>query len=109
MQLLKLAMKFSESDKSDIQCIRELGEGWVGEEALAIAVYCSLKYSHNLQKALVVSVNHGGDSDSTGSITGNILGAYLGSDTIDDQWLNILEVTEIVMNFCKFIEHHDKS
>lgn len=109
MTLLKSAVQLSESDQNDIRCIRQLGEGWVAEEALAIAVYCSLKYPIDLQKALAVSVNHDGDSDSTGSITGNILGAYLGTDAIKKQWLEFLEVTEIVMNFCSFIEHHDKS
>lgn len=109
MTLLKSAVQLSESDQNDIRCIRQLGEGWVAEEALAIAVYCSLKYPSDLQKALAVSVNHDGDSDSTGSITGNILGAYLGMDAIKKQWLEFLEVTKIVMNFCNFIEHHDKS
>jgi ADP-ribosylglycohydrolase len=109
VKLLKLAMELSESDQSDIQCILNLGEGWVGEEALAIAVYCSLKYPNDLQKALVASVNHDGDSDSTGSITGNILGATLGMNAIKKDWLQFLEVTELVTNFCDFIEHHDKS
>jgi ADP-ribosylglycohydrolase len=109
IELLNQALKLSESDKSDIYCINELGEGWVGEEALAISVYCSLKYSDDLNKALVTSVNHSGDSDSTGSITGNILGAYLGMTAIDTRLLEKLDVTEIVMNFLEFIEHHDKS
>ncbi|MBV1709716.1 MAG: ADP-ribosylglycohydrolase family protein, partial [Erysipelothrix sp.] len=81
------------------------GEGWVGEEALAIAVFCSLRYSTDLYKALLVSVTHDGDSDSTGSITGNILGAYLGMNAIQDDWLKTLEVTDIVINFCNTIEN----
>jgi ADP-ribosylglycohydrolase len=107
--LLNQALILAESDQSDIQCIRTLGEGWVGEEALAIAVFCSLRYPDNLAKALSVSVTHDGDSDSTGSITGNILGAYLGMSAINNEWLNVLEVTEIVINFCEYVEHHDKS
>lgn len=107
--LLKSAVQLSGSDQNDIRCIRQLGEGWVAEEALAIGIYCSLKYPSDLQKTLAVSVNHDGDSDSTGSITGNILGAYLGMDAINKQWLEFLEVTKIVMDFCNFIEHHDKS
>lgn len=109
LSLLKMAFDLSKSDKSDIQCIKELGEGWVGEEALAISVFCSLRYATDLNKALSVCVTHDGDSDSTGSITGNILGAYLGMCALNDEWLNVLEVTKIVINFCNCIEHHDKS
>lgn len=109
VSLLNQAVILAESDQSDIQCIRTLGEGWVGEEALAIAVFCSLRYTNDLAKALSVSVTHDGDSDSTGSITGNILGAYLGISAINEEWLNALEVTEIVINFCNYVEQHDKS
>jgi ADP-ribosylglycohydrolase len=109
VSLLKLALYLSQSDESDIQCIKKLGEGWVGEEALAISVFCSLRYESDLNKALFVSVTHSGDSDSTGSITGNILGAYLGMSAINENWLDVLEVTEIVINFCNCVEHHDKS
>jgi ADP-ribosylglycohydrolase len=109
VSLLQQALSLSVSDLGDVQCIKQLGQGWVAEEALAIAVFCSLRYPGDLQKALSVSVNHDGDSDSTGSITGNILGAYLGMGSIHEEWLNILEVTEIVIDFCNFVEHHDKS
>ncbi|MDP3304940.1 MAG: ADP-ribosylglycohydrolase family protein [Erysipelotrichaceae bacterium] len=109
VSLLNQALILAESDQSDIQCIQTLGEGWVGEEALAIAVFCSLRYSNDLIKALSVSVTHDGDSDSTGSITGNILGAFLGMDAIKEEWLKVLEVTEIVITFCNYVEQHDKS
>lgn len=109
VSLLNQALILAESEQSNIQCIRTLGEGWVGEEALAIAVFCALRYPNDLAKALSVAVTHDGDSDSTGSITGNILGASLGMDALKDEWLEVLEVTEIVMNFCKFFDNHDKS
>lgn len=76
--------------------ISQIGEGWVGEEALAIAVYCSLKYKNEFDKAIIASVNHDGDSDSTGAITGNILGAYLGVDKIPERWIEQLELSEVI-------------
>ena len=59
---------------SDREAIQQLGEGWIAEETLAIAIYASLKYQNNFSEALLCSVNHRGDSDSTGIVTGNILG-----------------------------------
>lgn len=62
-----------------------LGEGWVAEEALAIAVYAALvgqaraaDPSAALALALRIGVNHGGDSDSTASLAGQLLGALHG-------------------------------
>ena len=54
-----------------------LGGGWVGEEALATVVYCAL-CAADFESAIVIAVNHAGDSDSTGAITGNLLGAANG-------------------------------
>ena len=50
--LLQQAILASEKDFDDMEIISRLGEGWVAEETLAIALYCSLKYSNDLKKAL---------------------------------------------------------
>lgn len=78
----------------------------------AIAIYCSLKYEHDFEKAIIASVNHSGDSDSTGSVTGNILGAHLGIDAIPQKFLDNLELKEIILeiaddlfNDCKISEY----
>ncbi len=78
------------------ESVEALGGGWVGEEALAIAVYCALVHENDLRRALLLAVNHSGDSDSTGSIAGNILGALHGTAAIPPEWLEQLELrTEI--------------
>lgn len=75
----------------DADRIAELGEGWVAEEALAIAIYSAL-VADDFADAVVLAVNHGGDSDSTGAITGNILGTAYGVAAIPEGWLNELEL-----------------
>lgn len=82
---------------SDLDAIHQLGEGWVAEEALAIAIYCSLKYSDDFEKGIIAAVNHKGDSDSTGAIAGNILGAYLGLKKIPEKYLQNLELKDIIL------------
>jgi ADP-ribosyl-[dinitrogen reductase] hydrolase len=74
------------------EAVERLGAGWVAEEALAIAVYCALVYPTDFRAAVCLAVNHGGDSDSTGAITGNILGALLGRGAIPPEWLARLEL-----------------
>jgi ADP-ribosylglycohydrolase len=45
---------------------------------------------------VVLAVNHDGDSDSTGAIAGNLLGARLGVGAIPDAWLEPLELREAI-------------
>ncbi len=65
----------------------------MAEEALAIGLFCALA-APDLESALRLAVNHGGDSDSTGAIAGNLLGASLGEDAIPERWLAVLELRE---------------
>ncbi len=93
-QALEEAVRLSSSDLEPVEAIQKLGEGWIAEEALAIAIYCALKFKHDFKEAIIAAVNHDGDSDSTGAITGNILGAYLGIDAIPNEWLEKVELKE---------------
>jgi ADP-ribosylglycohydrolase len=71
--------------------VESLGEGKVGEEALAIAVYCALA-APDPRSALLLAVNHSGDSDSTGAICGNLLGTLHGEEALPAEWLEPLEL-----------------
>ena len=92
---LDKAVDLSQSDKPPHIAIGELGEGWVAEEVLAISVYCAL-VAENFEQGVVLAVNHDGDSDSTGSITVNILGAMHGTGVISQRWIEPLELREVV-------------
>lgn len=96
LKLIDKALELSESDLADLDAIHKLGQGWVGDEALAIAIYCALKYERDFDKALIAAVNHSGDSDSTGAITGNILGAYLGLSKIPKKYIDNLELVDVL-------------
>ena len=85
------------SSASDVDNIEAIGEGWVAEETLAIAVYCAVKYFDNFEKAVIASVNHKGDSDSTGAVTGNILGAVVGYDAIPEFFKTDLELHDVIL------------
>lgn len=85
---------------------RSLGQGWVGEEALAIAVYCALLADASrargaeertvFEDAVSLAVTHVGDSDSTGSITGQLLGAAYGAGAIPERWAGAVELREVI-------------
>lgn len=56
----------------------------MAKEALDIAVYCALARAEPAQfvDALALAVTHSGDTDSTGAICGNILGALHGEAAV---------------------------
>ena len=92
------ALGLVDSPASDVDNIEAIGEGWVAEETLAIAVYCAVKYFDNFEKAIIASVNHKGDSDSTGAVTGNILGAVVGYDAIPEFFKTDLELHDVILH-----------
>ena len=94
--IMQKAIQLTESDMDDFSAIHQLGEGWVAEETLAIAVYCALKYENDFDMALRTAVNHNGDSDSTGAVCGNILGAYLGYNAIPQKYKERLELLDLI-------------
>lgn len=81
------AMELARSDAKDPDAIRQLGEGWVAEEAWAISLYCAVRHIDSMRDAIIAAVNHDGDSDSTGAITGNIMGAIYGYEAIKKERL----------------------
>ena len=97
MSIINRAICLAEGHESDSACIRQLGEGWVGDEALANAIFCSLRHQDDFSAGIISAVNHSGDSDSTGAIAGNILGARLGYAAIEDKWKLDLELSDVIL------------
>ena len=75
--------------------LETLGGGWVAEEALAISLCCAL-VADDVVDGLLLAVNHSGDSDSTGAITGNILGIIGGEAALPTDLLVRLELREVI-------------
>ena len=96
--LIDKAIRFCNIPFPDIECIYGLGEGWCGHDALAIAIYCAYKYFDDFEAALIAAVNHKGDSDSTGAVTGNILGAAIGYDDIPQFFKDDLELHDVILH-----------
>ncbi|MEU4599349.1 ADP-ribosylglycohydrolase family protein [Nocardia sp. NPDC023988] len=83
--------------------LETLGEGWIGPEALAIAVYAMLAAEtvggpgHVIVRTgLLLSVNHSGDSDATGSIAGSLLGARYGRGALPHRWSRTVDARPVL-------------
>ncbi len=87
---LRAALDLAADGAPTAEKVESLGAGWVAEEALAIGVYCALA-EPAVERALLLAVNHSGDSDSTGSICGNLLGARYGDTGLPHAWVAQVE------------------
>lgn len=92
---LAAALDLAEAGEPSAERVESLGGGWVAEEALAIGVYAALA-TPDVEDALLLAVNHSGDSDSTGSICGNLLGAWHGDHRLPHAWVRVTEGREVI-------------
>lgn len=105
LTLMNNAIRFAQSDVKDVDAVRQLGEGWTGDEALAIAVYCALKHTDSFVDAVIAAVNHSGDSDSTGAVCGNIMGAIVGYEAIPGYFKEDLELRQVILALADDMVH----
>jgi ADP-ribosyl-[dinitrogen reductase] hydrolase len=95
LSAIEKSESLAKSRARERSALRELGKGFVAEEALAMGLYCALG-AKDFEDGIILAVNHSGDSDSTGSITGNLLGAAAGVEAIPDRWLAHLELRSTI-------------
>ncbi len=77
----------------------ELGQGWVGEEAFAVAVYCAAT-STTFKELLEKSSNHSGDSDSTAMLAAGLW--YL--STRDESFLQDAKYVDLTNCILEYLD-----
>lgn len=97
-ELIERALFLAENELSDVENISRLGEGWVGEETLTIAIYAVARHIDSFENVLIAAVNHDGDSDSTGAVAGNIIGAIVGYKAIPQKFKEHIELHDVILS-----------
>ncbi len=77
------------------ETVESLGGGWIAEEALSIALYACLA-GETFEEALLIAATHGGESDSTAAIAGNMLGLLDPAAVLQHRWAEIVEGADII-------------
>lgn len=97
-RLVHAAVTLAGNDRPDVENIElHIGQGWVAEETLAIAIYCVLRHFGDFEKTVIASVNHKGDSDSTGAVAGNIVGVITGYEAIPRHFTDSIEMHDVIL------------
>lgn len=71
-----------------------IGEGWTGDEALGMALSAALRHEGDWPSGVLEAANVSGDSDSVATLTGSLLGTYLGVEAIPADWSENVEGSE---------------
>ncbi|WP_267403695.1 MULTISPECIES: ADP-ribosylglycohydrolase family protein [unclassified Chryseobacterium] len=111
----KLALEFAENQnfnpkeiqlfdkvlRNDISTYSEdeiRGSGYV-LHSLEASLWCFLN-SESYSEAVLKAVNLGEDTDTTGAITGGIVGIYYGFENIPEEWVSVLARKEDIEELC---------
>lgn len=73
-----------------------LGGAWVGEEAVATALWCAIKSGGDFRNAVLRGANSSGDSDSIACIAGSIVGALVGEAGLPEAWIRDVEKSAVL-------------
>lgn len=99
LRIIREAVGLESDGRSDWEIIEnDLGGGWVAEETLAIAIFSVLRHMDDFSACMVSAVNHGGDSDSTGAVAGNIIGAITGYEAIPAKFKEGLQLHDLLLS-----------
>ncbi len=79
-----------------VAAMDQIGQGWVGHEAVPLALYCVIKYPDSWVDTVRRGANFSGDSDSVASIAGGIQALRLGIDSIPSEWIARVEKKELL-------------
>ncbi len=88
--------------KEDISTIHEnkiRSSGYV-LHTLEASIWCLLT-TYNYKDAVLKAVNLGGDTDTTGAVTGGLAGLLYGIENIPEQWLNQIARREDIQNLAE--------
>ncbi|HQX04593.1 MAG TPA: ADP-ribosylglycohydrolase family protein [Flavobacterium sp.] len=68
-------------------------------DTLEASIWCLLT-SNSYQEAVLKAVNLGGDTDTTGAVTGGLAALIYGLDAIPAEWLEVLARKDDIINLC---------
>jgi len=83
-----------------------MGFGNVAQEALAIALH-AVASTKTTEEAIIQAVNHAGDSDTTGSLAGQLAGALRGMESVPQRWVSALRIKMKIVATASSIAHID--
>ena len=83
----------------------EISSGGYVIDTLEAVIWCFLN-SENYKTSVLSAVNLGGDTDTTGAITGGLSGIFYGFENIPDNWVQMLARKKDIYNLLEQFHYH---
>lgn len=100
--LLTAALESIGKDTRDT--IGAFGQACHTKMAFPATIHLILSYENDFRTALIQNVQAGGDSATRGLLTGMVLGAHLGMESIPDSWLHDLKSKDRIVSLADTID-----
>ena len=109
LEAIEQAISLAKSKPGKRECVESFGDGFSAQEALGMALYCSLCYSNQFEEGLKLAINQSGNSNSAAAITGNILGTYLGIEGINQSLIQAVDLQKELIKLAEdlYIQFED--
>ena len=98
---LRRAIAMSGRENEIPQLNMERMECDTAQQCLAAAIYACLSSGEDFDSAMITAVNHSGRSGIVASLTGAILGAFMGAEALPDFYLESLESAPVLEELAK--------
>lgn len=99
----KIELAFKERDNNPEDVFAELGTSYLVYETVPCAFYCFSRHFESAERATIEAVNAGGDTDSIACITGAMVGALHGVNSLPERWINGLENKDDIESLASMI------
>lgn len=94
LEAVEKALELAQNKPRKREQLESFGDGFSAQDALGMAIYCSLSYPEQFEEALKLAINQSGNSNSVAAITGNILGTYLGIKHIEESFIQAVDLNK---------------
>jgi poly(ADP-ribose) glycohydrolase ARH3 len=102
LRTVSALLKHGTSDKNVAE---DLGRSVRADESVPFALYSFLRYPMRFDECILCAVCNGGDRDTLGAMTGSIVGAFLGVESIPNQWKVNLENRDYLEKLAQLLLH----
>jgi ADP-ribosylglycohydrolase len=90
-------------DEGSVAAVAKFGQACETPQAFPGVIHLIAKYETDLKEALIQAVMAGGDSAARGSMTGMVLGAHLGMESIPREWMEGMKKTGEILSLLEKI------
>lgn len=81
-----------------IDDIKQIGQGWVAEETLMIALYCVIQ-AKSFEECIILAANHDGDTGSTAALAGQLYGLINPNEVINSKFFNRINEKDLILDY----------